>query len=1006
MLSLRGKDDREMNSLNSKKGSQWRRWDLHVHTPKTKLSDCYKSDGDVWDNYVDCLENSSVKAFGITDYFSADGYFSLREKYERKYPETEKVFFPNIEFRLADAISPENSNPHIHVIFDNTCSKDLINRFLATLETSADNESGSSILCSELKTTKQYEAATISFRDFERALQKTFVDEKPYLIAVPAKNDGIKSTDTKSPKKELIADKMDKKADLFFGDAGSRDFFLRNDRYKNGESKPKPVVSGSDAHSFNDLERLEGNVSGFEPTWIKADLTFLGLKQICFEPEARVHIGPEPEVEKRKSSQATKFLAELEINQKEGYDGVNGSWFKNVNIELNPELVAIIGNKGSGKSALVDIISLLGNSHQEENLSFLSHSRNNKKFRQPGYSENFTAELKWQSGSSVSKGLDEHVKKDEPEAVRYLPQNYFEQLTNEIEIEEFRREIENVVFSHVEETERIGKATFKDLQELKTLRIKDETSLLKTKLRRLNIKIIDLEEQESPMHRKKLEGELRVKKEELDSLESTKPDEVNKPDEESEEQKELSDGIERLGLRKDELESEERKLVEDLTQKKRRLQKLETLLQSVLLLERHIERQKSEMGTVCDDLGIDIDQIVSSRVDVKPVTDQIDIVKTEIQRLENDSNLKFAVDAEPEIFENLPDLRAAIRYRVKQIDDLRDKLGTPQRKYQSYLEKLDEWNAQKNNILGSADDPKPGTIKYLEKEIAYIDNELNEEVSQAREKRKEIVKDIFESKKKILTFYSDLKSSVEGKLASARTDEFAVEIEASFVIKRAFADDFLKLVNKAKRGCFHGTGEAWNLLTSWVTEVDWNDFESVYAFFDRVTGEMSSYGGEPVLIRDQVLDIKEFYDFMFSLEYIEAKYELQLGGKNLNELSPGEKGLLLLVFYLQLDRDNIPLVIDQPEDNLDNESIFKVLAQCIREAKKTRQVVLVTHNPNLAVGADAEQIIFVKLEKEKNYKFSYETGAIEHPEIKQRIIDVLEGSKPAFIKRRLKYQIG
>jgi hypothetical protein len=80
---------------------------------------------------------------------------------------------------------------------------------------------------------------------------------------------------------------------------------------------------------------------------------------------------------------------------------------------------------------------------------------------------------------------------------------------------------------------------------------------------------------------------------------------------------------------------------------------------------------------------------------------------------------------------------------------------------------------------------------------------------------------------------------------------------------------------------------------------------------------------------DQAHDLKELYDYLFSLDYLSSKYELRLGGKNLNELSPGEKGLLLLIFYLQLDRNSTPLVIDQPEDNLDNDSIFKVLAACI-----------------------------------------------------------------------------
>ncbi len=63
------------------------------------------------------------------------------------------------------------------------------------------------------------------------------------------------------------------------------------------------------------------------------------------------------------------------------------------------------------------------------------------------------------------------------------------------------------------------------------------------------------------------------------------------------------------------------------------------------------------------------------------------------------------------------------------------------------------------------------------------------------------------------------------------------------------------------------------------------------------------------------------------------------------------------------------------------------------------------HNSNLAVGADAEQVICVRLEKSKNYKFSYETGSIENPNINNRLVDILEGSQPAFVKRRLKYGI-
>ena len=94
-----------MTSVHSDLGSLWRRWDLHLHTPGTKLSDGYQCEGDVWDKYIEYLEASPVQVFGITDYFCVDGYFQLIEKYAEKYPDKRKVFFPNLELRLVEAIT-------------------------------------------------------------------------------------------------------------------------------------------------------------------------------------------------------------------------------------------------------------------------------------------------------------------------------------------------------------------------------------------------------------------------------------------------------------------------------------------------------------------------------------------------------------------------------------------------------------------------------------------------------------------------------------------------------------------------------------------------------------------------------------------------------------------------------------------------------------------------------------------------------------------------------------
>ena len=136
---------------------------------------------------------------------------------------------------------------------------------------------------------------------------------------------------------------------------------------------------------------------------------------------------------------------------------------------------------------------------------------------------------------------------------------------------------------------------------------------------------------------------------------------------------------------------------------------------------------------------------------------------------------------------------------------------------------------------------------------------------------------------------------------------------------------------------------------------------------------------------------------------VDYNYQLKQGDKGIEQLSPGERGALLLVFYLLLDKDDKPLIIDQPEDNLDNLSVAKVLVPFIRAAKKKRQIIMVTHNPNLAVVSDAEQVIYVQLDKDNSYTFSATSGSIENKEVNKKIVEVLEGAMPAFNKRKDKY---
>lgn len=998
------------DTIETRAGSIWRRWDLHIHAPGTKLSNAFgdSEDDGVWEQYIDVLEDSPVQVFGITDYFCCDTYFKFIKRFRDRKPESRKIFFPNLELRLSQSISADGSHPNIHVIFDNNpelCSLDKLTRFLTNLETQSINDENARCRCADLRTKADFESATVSLDDLLGALKKTFGDGQPYLIAFPANNDGLRSTDTNEPRKVGLADRIDKTCHLFFGRQDNRDWLLKTDRYASGEADPKPVVSGTDAHSFEELERLGGDVAGFPPTWIKADTTFSGLRQIGYEPESRVHIGAEPGVITRQGQDGTKFLTSLQIDQVTNYDERNGRWFKKVNLPLNPELVAIIGNKGSGKSAIVDIIGLLGESRQEAYFSFLTDDAKSKKFRQRGFAENFISHATWLSEKVDEKLLSDHCDTDRPETVRYLPQNYFEQLTNEIVIEQFRNEMEEVVFSHVEETEKLGKSTFAALEEARTLQSKHEISALKTRLRELNIEIVQLEEQMSPQYRKRLVAVIVSKKEELQSIDSGKPKEIDKPDIETEEQKELAAEVDRLTALLSELNEAGQEKVAEISGQKAKLQHAVSLKEALTRFQSDTVGNIAEYQDKLKALDLKPDDLFQFAIDLKPLDLKIAGIQTTISSREKDNKKQFTRESDFEGLSTLPDLRAAYAFIAQEIDQRKEQLSTPQRRYQAYIERLNSWSAKRLAVIGSPDEPKPNTLSWLEQKLQHIDDTLAAKLEEKIVARRTIVEKIFDSKHAVLLFYSDLKRSVEERLRLVRTEGFEIEIDASFVVDRDFLRQFLNQINQRRKGPYKNDMDAQHEIAEKIRQTDWNDLEAVVSFCHGLLDRMKNNNGEDLAIADQAHDVKELYDFLFSLDYLSSKYELRLGGKNLNELSPGEKGLLLLIFYLQLDRNSTPLVIDQPEDNLDNDSIFQVLAKCIREAKKNRQVILVTHNPNLAVGADAEQIIYVKLEKSENYKFSYESGSIENPKLNRRIVDVLEGSQPAFVKRRLKYGI-
>ncbi|EGQ7873763.1 hypothetical protein H8Q54_004662 [Vibrio parahaemolyticus] len=153
-------------------------------------------------------------------------------------------------------------------------------------------------------------------------------------------------------------------------------------------------------------------------------------------------------------------------------------------------------------------------------------------------------------------------------------------------------------------------------------------------------------------------------------------------------------------------------------------------------------------------------------------------------------------------------------------------------------------------------------------------------------------------------------------------------------------------------------------------------------------------------------------------------YELTYQNDSFENMSQGKQAFVVLKLLLEFSDKICPVLIDQPEDSLDNRAIYNELVKYLKLKKKDRQIILVTHNPNVVVSADAEQVIVanqndVKLQNKSGMKFQYVSGGIEHTKpkdtkcdvflysqgIREHICEVLEGGNEAFRKREQKYQL-
>jgi ABC-type lipoprotein export system ATPase subunit len=1026
-----------MNSV----GSIWRKWDLHIDTPasfhwkgKQLEQQDAKERAATCKAIIEKTNKLDIDAFCVMDYWTFDGYGAVRE-YEAQNPGSmQKRIFPGVELRLE---APADYRLNTHVLFDDAIPLETLWHFLSRLAIGSMSgkppsrqtfiDLGKSYDAGKLRLhgyapedkndeEKMHclgmQTAVITRESLEHALQ--LVGDNAYILIQPYDtSDGLKDLDWKRhPYSDSYLMKL---ADMFeTRDQGNVDLFLglghaakpsvAEEFIHNLGGEPKPVVSGSDAHSIEKYGEYPSN----RITWLKAQPTFAGLRQVCHEPALRCFIGPMPPKQEHLAQNPTKYIKRLQISKTPDAT-LSDSWFDGTEIDINPGLIAIIGNKGTGKSALADILGLAGNTHCPD-LEFL----NAKRFRKgTNIAKYFIATLTWADGKGVEVPLDRDPDKEQPERVRYLPQQFIETLCNEIETGggNFEQELKKVIFSHVPEDRQLQKASLDDLIGYTVEAPRNATSQLHTKLHSLNAEILRTERELSEETIKSLRTALSLKEVELEAHDKARPTEVAEPTDEAQTaaEKRAAAELEVAQTRLVELQNQLTPLKAERTALVARNALLDRLTGHLDNLEKEFRSfsQRTEGDFV--QAGISLADVATLVIDRTPLSNG----RTQTRdRLAEITLLLSGSDKQDgrEGSEKVKGLESEVEEITKRISRLQSDLGARQREYQAHLAAHKKWENRRLEIEGTPE--KPETIKFLTAHIKAAEETLPQALETLKEQRKQIVRDVHAELLKIRAVYQELYKPVQDMIVSSSAftkEPLQLDFDA-FLAPAHFENEFLDYIHRNKVGNFYGEEESKKAVEKLLAARDFNSTDDAVAFLDDVMGALTTFarGGavEVLSIQSQLKGtkkIEDLYDFLFGLRYLEPRYALKLGEKDISQLSPGEKGALLLVFYLLLDPEEIPIIIDQPEQNLDNESVVKLLVDCIRQARARRQVIIVTHNPNLAVVCDADQVICCHLDKLNGNKVSYDFGAIEDNPINRMTVDVLEGTYRAFDNRRRKY---
>ena len=929
------------------------------------------------------LEDASppVSALGVTDYLSTRCYEELRA-HQRTGRLLGVMLFPNLEFRISPP-TRRGRGINIHLLVDPS-DEDHVERVQDSLAGLSCEFGGETIRCTKDGLTRLGleqrpelegdEAAAYregvgqfkpSFDTFRRWRDNEGWLRRNTLVALASHSgDGGAGIRHDSGWK-AVHDELHRYADIVLsGNPNDRKYWLGDGTDKKGDlvrrfGGPKPCLHGCDAHE--DAKILAPDLARY--CWIKAEPTFEGLRQALYEPRERTWVGANPP--SKHNPDAVIHSVRLE-NTRE--------WFPATELRLNPGLIAIIGEKGSGKTALTDCLAHAAGDQLHSKDSFLA--------RAGDHLSGMQVTLRWANQREETGIVGVPSEAPEPPDLTYLPQEFVERLTaGNDQGEKLQTEIERIVFNYLPPQEKHGASSLRELRRSHTKGIQRRRDELSSELRSLSAQIAQLDAQWHDLPEKKGLEESRHCQ--LERLRGQAP--------------QLNLDTAAAGLKALEAARAERQM------RLGAIEGVQANLLSLAAVRDQVDAFDDRMTTFWEELEPQLEALQIARPDratfrprftgdtTTPLANRKNALEEELQRLRGSDDLP-------------PQNQQSLAFVDSRIESLEQQL------------ELDEQTREQVLRYQSEVEQRTDTLRKLRAEIQLIenDNRVDHKRLVARRMARYLQAfDLLTEETEVLErlyepLAADLGASDLGHENRLRfdvhrridTEPWVQRGESLFGLRRA--------TPVRERGQLLGWAQEF-LEPAWFSTERERLFRGMNEFLARLAGERDLRGDLRAGVQPS-----DVADWLFSLDHIHLEYSLTYDETRLADLSPGTRGIVLLTLYLGLDRAGSgPLVIDQPDENLDNQSVYEILVPYFRKARQRRQVIIVTHNPNLVVNTDADQVIVASAVRRQNGfpAISYQSGALETqakldaPSIRDQVCGILEGGSEAFRRREQKYAL-